>query len=98
MQWFSFHFKKVCSFSVLFQNLKLDLVVFHACPHIQEPKQWGYRSHSLASSRGLDRASGCLIECIGVFYRVFLENKLFIGLYFSTLVMLWLGIFSWCSL
>lgn len=36
----------------------------------------------------------CVIYCLGVFYLMILENKLFIGLYFSTPVTLWLWMFS----
>lgn len=38
--------------------------------------------------------------CLGIFCLVILEDKLFMGLYFSTPVTLWLGMFSpgWCSL
>lgn len=42
----------------------------------------------------------CVSYCLGIFYLMILENKLFIGLYFSTPVTLWFGMFSpgWCLL
>lgn len=44
--------------------------------------------------------SNCGIYCLGIFYLMILENKLFTGLYFSAPVMLCLGMFSpgWCLL
>lgn len=71
-------------------NLLLLLWLFHQHFTRLFKKPW-----NLYLTRG-----NCVIYCLGIFYLMILESKLFIGLYFSTPVMLWLGMFSpgWCLL